>query len=96
MRFPIAYQLYSARDLFDRDPVGVLQNISKCGYDGVELAGYCGLTPQYLRGVCDALGLKIVSIHLSFWTLTENISKTVSDLKDLGCDYAAIPGAFNM
>ncbi len=96
MEFPVAYQLYSARNIFDGDPVGVLKKIKECGYDGIEAAGYSGMTPEYLRGVCDALGLKIFSIHLSFWTLTENIDKTISDLLALGCEYAAIPGAFGM
>ena len=96
MNFKIAYQLYSARDIFDGDPVGILKSIKESGYDGVELAGYCGFTPHYLRGICDAPGLKIVSIHLSFWTLTENVPETVRNLQALGCDYAAIPGAFNL
>ncbi len=96
MTFPIAYQLYSARDIFDDDPIGVLKKIKEAGYDGVEPAGYYGLSPHYFRGICDTLGLKVVSIHLSFWTLTENIDDTVANLKALGCEYAAIPGAFGM
>ena len=96
MDFKAAYQLYSARNIFDDDPVGVLKKIKEAGYDGVEAAGYYGLSPHYLRGVCDTLGLKIVSIHLSFWTLTENVDDTIANLKALGCEYAAIPGAFGM
>ncbi len=96
MDFKIAYQLYSARDIFDDDMIGVLKKLKEFGYDGVEPAGYYGVDPHYFRGICDATGLKVFSIHLSFWTLTENISDTVRNLKALGCDYAAIPGAFGL
>ncbi|MBQ7669405.1 MAG: TIM barrel protein [Clostridia bacterium] len=96
MRFPVAYQLYSARDIFEDDPIGFLKGLKESGYDGVELAGFYGKDAKYLRGVCDAIGLKIVSIHLSFWTLTENFDETVRFLKAYGCDYVAIPGAFGM
>ena len=96
MRFPIAYQLYSARDIFEDDPIGYLKGLKRAGYDGVELAGFYGKDANYLRGVCDAVGLKILSVHLSFWTLTENIDNTVRFLRAYGCEYAAIPGAFGM
>jgi len=96
MDFKIAYQLYSARDIFDDDPITILKNIKEFGYDGIEPAGFYGMDPYYFRGICDAIGLKIVSIHLSFWTLTENIEDTVRKLKTYGCDYAAIPGAFDL
>ncbi len=96
MDYKIAYQLYSARDVFDDDPIGILKKIKEYGYDGVELAGYYGLEPAYLRGVADTLGLELYSIHLSYWTLTENVNETVRRLRTLGCRYAAIPGAFGM
>ena len=96
MDFKIAYQLYSARDIFDDDQIGILKRLKEFGYDGVEPAGFYGKPTSYMRGVCDALGLKIFSIHLSFWTLTENLDDTVRNLKSLGCEYAAIPGAFDL
>lgn len=96
MDFKIAYQLYSARDTFESDPIGHLKKLKEFGYDGVEAAGFYGMDPWYFRGMCDAVGLKIFSIHLSFWTLTENIDETVRRLKAYGCDYVAIPGAFNL
>ena len=96
MDFKLAYQLYSARDVFDDNMIGILKSLKDAGYDGVEAAGYYGVDPHYFRGICDATGLKVFSIHLSFWTLTENISDTIRNLKALGCEYAAIPGAFGM
>lgn len=96
MGYKIAYQAYSARDIFDKDPINVLKKLKEFGYDGVELAGFYGKDPNYFRGVCDTLGLKIASIHLSYWTLTENIDDTVRKLKTYGCDFAAVPGAFGM
>ncbi len=96
MAFSIAYQLFSARDTFDADMIGHLESLKRSGYDGVELAGYYGVSPHYLRGICDVIGLKIVSAHLSYWTLTENIDVTISNLKALGCEYVAIPGAFGI
>lgn len=96
MDFKIAYQLYSARDIFDDNVIPVLKKLKEFGYDGVEPAGFYGLPTDYFRGVCDAVGLEIMSIHLSFWTLTENLDDTVRFLKSLGCRRAAIPGAFDL
>ena len=96
MDFKIAYQLYSARNIFDDNMIDVLKRLKEAGYDGVEPAGFYGVSTDYFRGMCDAVGLEIVSIHLSFWTLTENLTETVARLRSLGCGYAAIPGAFGM
>lgn len=96
MDFKLVYQLYSARDIFDDNMISILKSLKDSGYDGVEAAGYYGVDPHYFRGLCDAIGLKVYSIHLSFWTLTENISDTIRNLKALGCEYAAVPGAFGM
>ena len=96
MDLKIAYQLYSARDIFDDNMIPILKQLKEFGYDGVELAGFYGKPTSYLRGICDTLGLKIFSIHLSFWTMTENFDETVRNLKSYGCEYAAIPGAFDL
>jgi sugar phosphate isomerase/epimerase len=63
---PIAVQLWSVRDLAERDVAGVLRAIANIGYLGVEPFGLHGLRPSRLRGIIDDLGLEIGSAHAPF------------------------------
>jgi sugar phosphate isomerase/epimerase len=63
---PVAVQLWSVRDLAERDMAGILRAISDIGYLGVEPFGLHGLKPSRLRGIIDDLGLEICSAHAPF------------------------------
>lgn len=62
---PIGVQLYSVRDQLDKDFEGTMKKIADIGFDGVEAAGQYGESPQWFRGLCDDLGLRISSMHTS-------------------------------
>ena len=44
---PIALQLYSVRNELQNDFPGTLAQVKEMGYDGVELAGLCGYSPDW-------------------------------------------------
>ena len=51
-KLPIGVQVYGLRDLLENTPdnfKNVMQQIKDMGYDGVELAGLYGLTPEYVK-----------------------------------------------
>src|SRR5512140_106890 len=56
-KIPIGVQLYSLRDLCDKDLPGTLAGLSKIGYQGVEFAGYHKRSAQELRKLLDDNGL---------------------------------------
>lgn len=46
---PIALQLYSVRNELQKDFPGTLAQVKEMGYDGVELAGLCGYSPEQVK-----------------------------------------------
>lgn len=66
-KIPVALELYSVRELFQKDVPGVLKAVSKMGYAGVEFYGpYADWKPDYakeVRKMIDDLNLKCFSTH---------------------------------
>ena len=93
-KIPVGLQLYTVRDLCEKDFVGALRKVADIGYAGVELAGTYGLSAQEIRDVLDELGLKCVGNH----TGERDLDKLAADNKTLGCEYvggpALPPGGF--
>ena len=82
-----AVQLYSVRDHINdgKDMLDVLGKVKEIGFDGVEFAGYFGLSAEELKARCDELGLTVVGSHLGLDDfLPENLEKTLNYGKTLG------------
>lgn len=94
-KIPIGVQLYSVRNELKTDFVGVIQQIGKMGYQGVEFAGYYGWEkkPQELRKLLDDNGLKCCGTHTGLGTLEgDNLKKTIELHKILGNKFLICPG----
>ena len=55
-KLPVGIQVYGLRDLLENTPENfknVMQQVKDLGYDGVELAGLYGLTPEYVKEVLE-------------------------------------------
>ncbi|MDO4548220.1 MAG: sugar phosphate isomerase/epimerase [Clostridia bacterium] len=89
--FPIAYQLYSARDEAQRDLVGTLRQIAEMGYDGIELAGLYGHDAAEVKSLLDSLGLRAISSHVPLADIRRDMFKVISEHLRLGCEYIAVP-----
>ena len=77
-RIPIALQLYSVREDAARDLPGVLQQVARMGYQGVEFAGYYGHDAPTVKKMCDDVGLPVCGAHLGIDTLTGDKLEAVS------------------
>lgn len=91
-----AVQLYSVRDHINdgKDMLDVLGKVKEIGFDGVEFAGYFGLSAEELKARCDELGLTVVGSHLGLDDfLPENLEKTLNYGKALGAKYLGVGGA---
>ena len=91
-----AVQLYSVRDHITdgKDMLDVLGKVKEIGFDGVEFAGYFGLSAEELRARCDELGLEVVGSHLGLEDFEpENLDKTLEYGKALGARYLGVGGA---
>lgn len=65
MTVPVALQLYTVRDLLNRDFVGVVRRVADIGYAGVETAGFPeGVSPGQAAALFAECGLTVTSAHL--------------------------------
>src|SRR6266498_2725630 len=60
----IGVQLYTVRDLLQRDFEGTLARLAAIGLREVEFAGYYGRSPQAVRAALDTAGLDAPSAHV--------------------------------
>lgn len=89
----VGLQLYTVRDIFEKDPVGTLEKIARIGYREVEFGGggYDGMDAAMLRKTLDRLGLKAPSVHIGYDALLQNFDKSVKMAKTLGADTVVLP-----
>ncbi len=62
---PVALQLYSVREDCAKDLRGTLEALAEMGYDGVEFAGYYGLSAGEMRDLLKNVGLRVAGSHIS-------------------------------
>ncbi len=91
MKLPIGIQLYSVRDYASKDLEYTLGEIKSYGYEGVELAGFYGKTPQEFDSLLKKYGLKAMSAHVPYFEMRDDMEKVIADCKAVGCKYIAVP-----
>src|SRR5438067_6021360 len=90
---PIAVQVYSVREIAQKDTAGVLAKIAKIGYQGVEFAGYYGHSAQDIRKILDDNGLKTAGTHIGLETLLgDQLPKTMEFNRTIGNKNLIVPG----
>ncbi|HEX5410035.1 MAG TPA: sugar phosphate isomerase/epimerase [Gemmatimonadaceae bacterium] len=87
----IGVQLYSVRDLMDKDVEGTLAALAAIGYREVEFAGLHGRTAADLRGMLKRHSLVSPSSHVSLEDAQHNWDRTLADLTTLGNTFVVIP-----
>ena len=88
---PVAVQVYSVREDAEKDFAGTMKKIKEIGYDGVELAGLYGLTPQEVKAAIEDAGLVALSAHVPFQDLVADMEGTIQQYVEIGVKYIAIP-----
>lgn len=91
-----AVQLYSLRHHIKdgNDLLKILEEVKKIGFDGVEFAGFFGLTAEEIKAKLDELGLVCVGMHMGLNDFKEeNLEATLKFVKTLGAKTAGIGGA---
>jgi sugar phosphate isomerase/epimerase len=93
MSLPIGLQLWSIKEEMEKDFKGTLKRVAEIGYEGVEFAGYGGLSSLELRELLSELGLKACGSHVSLAELTENIDEVIEYSLKIGNKYIICPYA---
>src|SRR5687768_7329195 len=91
-KIPIAVQLYSVRQIAQKDLAGVLAQVSKLGFKGVEFAGYYGHEAGAVRKMLDDNGLKVAGTHTGLNLLQgDELPKTIDYMKTIGNKNVIVP-----
>ncbi|MBB4087336.1 sugar phosphate isomerase/epimerase family protein [Sphingomonas carotinifaciens] len=90
---PIGLQLYTVRELFQKDPVKTLETVAGIGYREVEFGGggYDSMDHAMLRRTMDRLKLTAPSVHIGYDALLGNFAKSVAMAKTLGAGTVILP-----
>jgi sugar phosphate isomerase/epimerase len=85
-------QLYTVRDMTQRDFAGTMKKVGDIGYKLVETAGYGNLkTAKEAKKALDDAGLKAVSGHFAIDLLENKIEQVVEDAQTLEMDMVVCP-----
>ncbi len=93
----LGLQLYTLRDIMDKDPKGVLEKISVFGYTKLETNGYAngkiyGMDFQEFVEFAKGLGMKVTSGHYGLDKIKgDTWQKAVDDAKEAGQDFMVMP-----
>ncbi|HHW24582.1 MAG TPA: sugar phosphate isomerase/epimerase [Clostridiales bacterium] len=86
-------QLYSVRDVTDKNMEYALEKVAEMGYSFVEFAGFFGIPAKEIKRMLDKTGLRASGTHTGWFEIAKNFDATVEYHKEIGCDNIIIPGA---
>lgn len=87
----IGVQLYSLRSIIENNIDHVFSSIKSYGFDGVELAGFYGLSAIELKEKLNQHQLEVISTHESIERLSKHMEQVIADYKVLGTKHIVIP-----
>jgi sugar phosphate isomerase/epimerase len=90
----IGLQLYSVKELTQKDFLGTLAAVAKAGYDGVEFAGYFDTPAKELRKALDDNGLKACGSHIGLPALDEARAGRIAYSQTIGSPYIVCPAVW--
>ena len=87
----IGLQLYTVRDLLEKDFEGTIERVAQIGYTNMEFAGYYNHSPEQVRALLDRLKLVSTSSHIGAQLMRQDAAAQVRAAKVIGQDYITIP-----
>ncbi len=87
-------QMYSLRDLAEKDLRAALKTVADQGYKYIEFAGFFNHSAEEVRSWLDEFGLVCSGTHTGMKELLpQNIEKTAAYHQVIGCKNLIVPGA---
>lgn len=86
-------QMYSVRDLTEKDLAFALQKVSEIGYKSVEFAGFFGHSAEEVKAMLEQFGLTVSGTHSGLDDLEKDFEGTVRYHKALGNTNYILPAA---
>ena len=86
MKLSLALQLYSLREMGEKDFPATLKEVARIGYRGVEFAGFHGHKAGEIRKLLDEFGLETCGAHCSAFDL-QSVDQNIEEGKILGSSH---------
>lgn len=90
-RIKIGLQLYTLRELTEKDFFGTLEKVAEIGYEAVEFAGYGGIEAKEMKQKLDQLGLEAVSSHVPMHLLETELERQIEYSLEIGAKFIMCP-----
>ncbi|MDF2700612.1 MAG: Xylose isomerase domain protein barrel [Haloplasmataceae bacterium] len=87
----VAVQLYTLRNELAKDFEGVLRQVAKLGYDGVEFAGFYNIPANQMKNLLAELNLIAVGSHTGLDLLENHFEEVVSYNQTIGNKNIVVP-----
>ncbi|MEO8622915.1 MAG: sugar phosphate isomerase/epimerase [bacterium] len=87
----IGLQLYTVRDLLEKDFEGTLGKVAQIGYTNMEFAGYYNHTPEQVRAILDRLRMVSKSAHIGAQLMRQDAAAQIRSAQVIGQEYITIP-----
>ena len=91
-KIPVGLQLYSIREQCQKDLAGMLAQVSRIGYKGVEFAGYYGHSAADIRKMLADNGLVACGTHTPYESvLPDKLAQTIEFNRTIGNKFLIVP-----
>lgn len=87
---PLAAPLFIVREECQRDLLGVFQKLKSIGFDGVELVGLFGYTPEQIREFSRVCQLPVIGDHVPYRQFLADPHKVIDAHAEMGCSYITV------
>ena len=86
-------QMYSVRDLTEKNMAEALRQVASLGYRNVEFAGFFGHPAEEIRDLLAQYGLRASGTHTGMDAIADHFEETVHYHRTIGCKNIIVPGA---
>jgi len=87
----IGLQLYSLKELTQKDFLGTVEKVAKIGYDGIQFAGFFDTPSKELKKVLDSNGLSVCGSHTGINLLINDLDNVIQYNLEIGNPYVICP-----
>ena len=87
----IGLQLYTVRDLLEKDFDGTLERVAQIGYTDVEFAGYFNRSPEEVRALLGRHKLVSTSAHIGAQLMRQDAAAQIRSARVIGQEYITLP-----
>jgi sugar phosphate isomerase/epimerase len=90
-RIRIGIQMWTVRESMAKDPEGTIRAVAAAGYEGVQFAGWFGLSAQKLADILASCGIAAAGAHVDFGLLRQDERAQFDFAHALGLSYITVP-----